>query len=79
MDIVCSSVSAVVIGTCNSLEKLTDDSIDLRSDEEDGLIDVRFPEGLSHDGELLVRSMIITLQDIADQYSDFIKFNIEEV
>lgn len=78
-DIVCSSVSAVAIGTCNSIEKLAGDKVAARTEEETGLLEVDFPEGLGHDGTLLMDAMSLTLKDIAVSYGDFIELGIEEV
>ena len=77
LDIVCSAVSVLVIGTANSIEKLTDDRI-VSDDSQDGLIKVDFPDGLDHDGDLL-KAMQMNLQSIEESYSGHIKLNIEEV
>lgn len=78
-DIVCSAVSAVTIGCCNAIEKLTQDVMTVESEGGKGLLAADFPDGLSHDGSLLMDAMSLTLKDIADEYSGYIEFHIEEV
>ncbi len=78
-DIVCSAVSAVTIGCCNAIEKLTQDVMTVESEGGKGLLAVDFPDGLSHDGSLLMDAMSLTLRDIANEYSSYIEFHIEEV
>ena len=79
MDIVCSAVSVTVIGCCNAIEALTQDPVEAGSEEESGLLTVAFPEGLGHDGTLLMDAMVMTLRSVADAYSAYIEFHIEEV
>ena len=79
MDIVCSAVSVTVIGCCNAIEALTQDSIHVGSDEESGLMTVSFPQKLTHDGTLLMDAMVMTLDSISEAYGAFIEFHIEEV
>ena len=78
-DIVCSAVSAVTIGCCNAIEKLAQDTVQTQTCDEDGILAVSFPHELSHDGELLMDAMVLTLTDIARDYSEYIEFHIEEV
>ena len=78
-DIVCSAVSVLVINTINAIDALTEDSFSVGADEESGLIDVDFPEPLSHDAVLLLDTMVMGLQSIEENHSEFIHFEIEEV
>lgn len=79
-DIVCSSVSVLVINTLNSIEVLTDDSMQTSTKEEDGIINADFPKGLSHDAEVLISSMVLGLQQIQDTYGKrYLEFQIQEV
>ncbi len=81
-DIVCAGVSALVINTINSLEKLTGTKFSLVTDDEtnSGLIDVTFSEDLSSGAKLLMDSMILGLQGIQNDYGDeFLMLEFKEV
>ena len=80
-DIVCAAVSVLVINTINALERYTDDAFSLASDEERGYISCRFEEIPSHDAELLLKTMILGLSDMADDenYEEYIDLTFEEV
>ncbi len=79
-DVVCSGVSALVITTINSLEMLTDAVFDMDSDAELGEVKVTFTKDLSKDAQLLLKSLIIGVQGIADEYgTDYVRLLFEEV
>jgi hypothetical protein len=81
-DIVCAGVSALVINTVNSLERLTDAKFSLVTDDEDGsgLIDVTFDGALSPEVKLLCDSMILGLQGIQNDYGEeFLNLEFKEV
>ncbi len=78
-DIVCSAVSALVINTINAIDAFTEDAYEMGADEESGLIDIGFPEGLHHDAALLIETMVMGLRSIEEMHSDFIHLEIEEV
>jgi hypothetical protein len=61
-DIYCAAVSMLVINTANCIEKLCGDKVEGK--EESGLLDIRFPDGLSKEGKLLVETMIKGLTDL---------------
>mgnify|MGYP001013633895 CR=1 FL=1 len=68
-DIVCSAVSALVINTINSIEKFTSDRFELKQDEDKGLIEFQVIEPVSENTSLLLKSLILGLQGIEDQYT----------
>jgi hypothetical protein len=78
-DIVCSAVSVLAINTVNAIENFTEDAFTCIPDEETGLIRVDFPEELSHDAQLLVRTMVQGLVSMEESYSDHIHVEIKEV
>ena len=78
-DIVCSAVSVLTINTINAIENFTDDKFVCIPDEESGLIQVNFQDALSHDADLLVKTMIQGLCSIEEIYSDHIHVEIKEV
>ena len=78
-DIVCSAVSVLAINTCNAIESFTDEPFRLDTGEEDGRMELTFTEHPGHDAQLLMKTLVLGLQSIAEQYSAFIHFDIEEV
>ena len=78
-DIVCSAVSVLAINTCNAIESFTDEPFRLDTGEEDGWMELSFTEHPGYDAQLLMKTLVLGLQSIADQYSAFIHFDIEEV
>ncbi|MBP1996789.1 ribosomal-processing cysteine protease Prp [Paenibacillus eucommiae] len=75
-DLVCAAVSAITVGTVNSIETLT--GLLPITEMEKGLLDVTFQEWPVSDPtkasqvQLLLESMVIMLQTIHESYSDYI-------
>ena len=67
-DIVCAAVSILVINTVNSIERFARDEMRVETEEEDGVIDVAFPNEISREASLLVDSMVLGLTDVQKQY-----------
>ncbi len=83
-DIVCASVSVLVINTINSMEKLAGEEPEVATDEETGFIQCRFLHPLSHEGALFMDSMVLGLSGIAEEYGrkrgkKYLVLNFEEV
>lgn len=83
-DIVCASVSVLVINTINSIEELAGEQIFVESDEEEGRIECRFPDGVNEKTELLLDSMVMGLKGIEKKYGgkkeeSFFRLIIKEV
>ena len=79
-DIVCAGVSALVINTINSISAYTNEKISVESDEDTGMILLRFLHPAGHDAELLVKSLILGLQGIQQSYeADYIDLDFKEV
>ena len=77
-DIICAAVSALIISTVNSLEILTKDRF--RLEEKDGYVRIRFLEGLTEGGKLLMDSLVLGLTEIEKSYSkQFLKVKVREV
>ncbi len=76
-DIVCAAVSTLVINTVNSIEKFTDDEFIEDADDKAGIIEVHFPQELSSEAGILVKSMISGLEDIRDS-AGYIEISYEE-
>ena len=79
-DIVCASISVLVINTINSIEAFTSCPFICESDEENGAIDFRFTEEITQDAALLIDAMILGLKGIQEDYgSAYITLEFKEV
>ena len=78
-DIVCAATSALVINCINSIESFTEASFSCDSREEDGMIIFRLTEGFGDDAQLLLKSLILGLQDMESNYEEYIDVIFEEV
>lgn len=80
-DIVCAAVSALVINTINSVERFTSDKTSSVSDEEKGRVEFRFFNSPSQDAELLLKSMILGVEEIENsrEYDSYIDIIFKEV
>jgi uncharacterized protein len=68
-DIVCAAVSSLVINTINSIENFTSDQFQLEQDEKKGFIEFHVISTISNNTNLLLSSLALGLQGIADEYS----------
>ncbi|MBE5887432.1 MAG: ribosomal-processing cysteine protease Prp [Lachnospiraceae bacterium] len=79
-DIVCASISVLVINTINSIETFTSTAFICEAEEETGDIDFRFTEDISPDASLLIESMILGLKEIQNDYGKkFLTLDFKEV
>ena len=79
-DIVCASISVLVINTINSIEAFTSVAYTCEADEETGDIDFQFTEEISSDASLLIESMILGLKEIQNDYGNkFLILDFKEV
>ena len=69
-DIVCASVSVLVINAINSMEKLAEEDMEIKAEEAAGIIRFRIKRTLSEKGKLLMDSMILGLLQIEEQYGN---------
>lgn len=65
-DIICAAVSTLVINTVNSLEQFTDDEFETFFDEDAAAIEVRFPNEPGKEAKLLLDSLVLGLNDVAE-------------
>ena len=78
-DIVCSAVSALAENTVNSIEKFTGDEPEVFAvNEEEGFLHFRL-KTVSEESVLLLNSLVLGLQNIADSYGQFVQIRFEEV
>ena len=79
-DIVCASISVLVINAINSIETFTSVAYICEADEETGDIDFKFTEDISPDASLLIESMILGLREIQNEYGKkFLILDFKEV
>lgn len=71
-DIVCSAVSALVIGTVNGLEVLSDASFE--KDLSYGVTKI-FVEEPTSSSNILLRSLVMSLEGIQEEYPDNLVIN----
>ena len=62
-----------------NIEALTEDAFSVGADQETGLVDFDFDDVPGHDAALLIDALVIGMQSLSEQYSEFIHFEIEEV
>ena len=79
-DIVCASISVLVINTINSLEEIVHEKILVKTDEESGLIDCKFEGPLLDGSKVLMDSLVLGLSQIVGQYGEkYCKLEFEEI
>ena len=78
-DIVCAAVSALVINCINSVETFTKDSFQCDTNESDGMISFRFEGRVGDDSLLLLKSLLLGLQEMENNYENYVDVIIEEV
>ena len=77
-DIICAAVSVLTVNTINSIESFTSDTFHVK--QKDGCIECRFDGVLSKDSVLLMKSMILGLQEIEKDYgNEYIRLIFKEV
>lgn len=79
-DIVCAAVSALSIGTVNSLTEIAEVSLDVTSaDDEGGYLSFSLPGELNQKqmetAQILLNSLYLSLNNIEEEYKDYLKIN----
>jgi uncharacterized protein YsxB (DUF464 family) len=69
-DVVCAAVSALVINTINSIEHFTSDEFSIEQDEKKGFIEFHVVSELSNNTSLLLNSLVLGLNGVAEEYSE---------
>ena len=77
-DIVCAGISVLTINTINSIEALTDAKFTVDSDENDGSMNFKIQKS-TKESTLLLEAMILGLEMMADNYSEYIDLKFREV
>ena len=78
-DIICSAVSVLALNMANSVEQFTDDHFEGSVSEDKGAT-ITFPDSMSPQSQLLMKSLILGLTNIRDEYgAEYINFRFREV
>ena len=79
-DIICSAVSSLALNMANSVEEFTDDHFEGSVSDDGGYFSFSFPGGMSSGSQLLMKSLILGLQNIPRDYgAENINFRFREV
>lgn len=78
-DIVCAGISVLAINFINSVEKFTTDKFQMTENEDDGIIDFQFLHMPDSDAQLLLKSLVLGLEEMEKEYNDFISLDYKEV
>jgi uncharacterized protein YsxB (DUF464 family) len=78
-DVVCASVSILVINTVNSIQKFTSDKCHEKVNARKATIDFEIDGEVSSESRLLINSMRLGLDNIAAEYPGNVKITVEEV
>ena len=77
-NIVCAAISALVINCFNSVEQFTEDFVSSET-SKDGITSLQLKENISHDTELLVKSLELALNEISKDNGKYLKISVKEV
>ena len=79
-DVLCAAISALVIGTINSLEELAGERMSVSTDEDTGFIRCDFQDILQEKSSFLIDSMVFSLKNLSREYGErYLQVKIEEV
>ena len=72
-DLVCAAASAVSFGAVNSVYALTETEPEVELGDAGGYLSVRVPDPEDESVQLILKSMIVSLQTIERDYGEHIK------
>ena len=79
-DVLCAAISALVIGTINSLEELAGERMSVSTDEDTGFIRCDFQSILQEKSSFLIDSMVFSLENLSREYGEkYLQVKFEEV
>lgn len=76
-DIVCAGASAVVFGSVNAIIGLTAERPDIDYNDDGGYFHVRSVDTSNEQAQLILQSMLVSLQTIEEEYNEYIKLNLK--
>lgn len=79
-DILCAAISALTIGTINSLETLAGERVVVTAEEDTGYLRCDFENDLQEKSSFLMDSMVFTLENLSREYGEkYLQVKFEEV
>ena len=79
-DILCAAISALTIGTVNSLEELAGERLVVTENEETGFLKCDFEDILQEKSSFLMDSMVFCLENMSREYGrKYLQVKFEEV
>ena len=79
-DVLCAAISALTIGTVNSLEELAGEKLKTIQNEEAGFLRCDFESILQEKSSFLMDAMVFSLENISREYGDrYLQIKFEEV
>ena len=79
-DVLCAAISALVIGTINSLDELAGERMNVSTNEDTGFIRCDFQDILHEKSSFLVDSMVFSLENLSREYGEkYLQVKFEEV
>ena len=79
-DILCAAISALTIGTINSLEELAGEKVSKTSNDETGFLRCEFQSVLHEKSSFLMDSMVFSLENLSREYGKkYLLVKFEEV
>jgi len=79
-DVLCAAISALTIGTINSLEELAGEQISVTADEDTGFLRCDFRSVLQEKSSFLMDSMVFSLENLSREYGEkYLQVKFEEV
>ena len=79
-DIVCASVSVLVINTVNALDEIANEQVTVETDEGQGIIACHLEDAPNEAARVLLDSLVLGLSQIEKQYGkQYCKLKFEEV
>ena len=79
-DVLCAAISALTIGTINSLEELAGEKLKTTQNERTGLLKCDFESTLQEKSAFLMDSMVFSLTELSKEYGEkYLQVKFEEV
>ena len=79
-DVLCAAISALVIGTINSLDELARERLSVATNEATGFIRCDFQDILQEKSSFLIDSMVFSLENLSREYGEkYLQVKFEEV
>ena len=82
-DIVCSAISSIVQTAALGLMMVASLNVQIKKDDKKGYFEIILPKNLTeaerHDANLILNTMLCGINDLREEYSDFIELEVQNV